>query len=158
MAVIRLETNKDNTQIIIKRLNYDRFAFHGFGSFIWKLKPEEISISQEALDLIKTRVGRTYTSMGDLAGLDLNFNTVAADPRQHGFILSYGALAPKLRVPIEDVLIDYESFENLKKATLESKSPNFDPVDLKLWIDMLKSRNEKTQEEIINKYYQKENY
>lgn len=152
---IRIETNEKN-EIFVKRIIYKRFSFHGFGSFIWKIKPEEISISQKALDLLKTRIGCQYTSLGDLSGLDLSNNTQQANSKHNGMTLNYSFLGPQLNIPIEDVIIDYDSYEMLKKATITEKTLDQDPEDLKRWETIMQLDKENKQDKInkiIKEFY-----
>lgn len=158
MVAIRLAVN-DKKEIIIKRINLSRFSFHGFGSFIWSVKPEEISISQEALDLLETRIGHQYTSMGDLAGLDLSHNTEARDHRCRGFNLNYGFLGYELEVPLEDVLIDRKFHEMLQRSAIEEREYEVGAEDKQQWDELIRLENagdSKQSEQIYKTIYQKE--
>ena len=152
---IRIETN-EKEEILVKRINYHRFEFHGSGSFIWKIQPEEISISQKALDLLKKRIGDQYTSLGDLAGLDLSYNTTQVNPKHNGMTLNYAFLGPELNIPLEDVLIDYDFYEMLKQSNISETTLNKDPDDVKRWeeIEHL-DKQDKSDEinKIIEKFY-----
>lgn len=154
---VRIETNNQD-EIVVKRVNYNRFQFFGFGSFIWKTKPEEISISQKALDLLKQRVGKEYTSLGDLAGLDMSFNDSALKRKHRGFIFNYGFLGPELNIPLKDVLVDFKFYtEVLANANKSDKTLPIDVEDQKRWdkINKLRGENKESSiERIINKHYQ----
>ena len=156
---VRIETN-DKNEILVKRILYKRFSFHGFGSFIWGIKPEEISVSQKALDLLKKRIGHRYTSMGDLSGMSLDFNTQAADPKYRGMNFNYGYLGPKLKIPIEDVIIDRAGYEMLEKTTITDHTLDQDPEDIERWENILKLDKENKDDEvnqIIEEFYTTKN-
>lgn len=154
MIAVRIEL-KDAETILVKRIKYERFSFHGFGSFIWKVNPEEISISQEALTLLETRIGSQYTSMGDLAGLDLSYSDTQHNKKYNGFTLNYGFLGCELDIPIEDVLIDYKSYENLLKAHISSDTLSVDIEDAKRW-KTIESTTDAQANKIVKQFYAKE--
>lgn len=152
-VAVRIETNKAG-ELLIKRIIYKRFSFHGFGSFIWKLKPEEISISPQAFKLLASRVGYKYSSMGDLAGLEFSFSDTQYDPKYNGFTMSYGFLGCELNVPVEDVLIDHDSFENLKQAIISEDTLAFDSEDFARWENIDKMSDEESQA-MVKKFYER---
>lgn len=154
MIAIRIEL-KDEQTILVKRINYDRFSFHGFGSFIWKLKPEEVSISQAALNLLETRLGSRYTSLGDLAGLDFSYSDHPQNQKYKGFHLSYGFLGCELDIPIEDVLIDSKSYANLLKSNISDQTLSVDLEDLKRWKE-IEGATDAQANKIVKNFYAKE--
>lgn len=157
---VRISTTKSG-KIKVKRINYERFSFHGFGSFIWQVKPSEISISPKALELLASRIGRQYTSMGDLAGLSLHHYDTQYDSRHNGYSLNYGFLGYELVVPLEDVIIDWKFYQMLETAVVEQVQHEFDERDKAHWDEMIKLEAEGKQKEsdnIYKEFYQKEFY
>lgn len=154
--VVRIETNNKN-EIVIKRTQYSRFEFYEVYSYTWNLDPKEISISQKALDLLKKRVGSKYTSLGDLAGLDLFYHTNNQIPSRVGYGLNYGFLGPKLNLPLNDVLIDSKFYQMLSsQAIISDQTVAKDPEDISRWVKILKLDKQKKDEEanqIITDFY-----
>lgn len=157
---IRVEYDQIQDCLVLRRLNYKRFSFHGFGSFIWQAKAEDISISSKALKALEGRIGKE-SSLGDLAGASFEFNDVAADKNQRGFIINYGYTGPYIEVPLEDVVIDYKTFEMIKSC-VEEKEPSVskeEQEDLTAWQSLLEaeeSGDEKMSEKIMKKFYSRE--
>mgnify|MGYP007088034316 CR=1 FL=1 len=157
---IRIEYDKIQDCIVLRRLNYKRFSFHGFGSFIWQAKPEDISVHPLALEALQKRVGKD-SSLGDLAGASFDYNDTAADKNQRGFIVNYGYTGPTLEVPMEDVVIDMKTFEMFKKCVEKSEPPvsKEETDDLNAWKSLMeaeKSGDEEMIELITKKFYSRE--
>ena len=152
---VRIESNNKD-EIVVKRIDYNRFEFHGFGSFVWKVQKDEISISQKAFDLLRTRVGDKYSSMGDLAGIDLSHNTTQYKEEYNGYTVNYAFLGPELSVPLEDVIIDLDFYEFLKDIPFTEDSPEQDIADVSRWVEierLEKTNQDKKVNKIIKEYY-----
>lgn len=161
LQALRIEYDKTSDCLILRRLNYKRFSFHGFGSFIWQARPEDVSISPSALEALKGRVGKE-SSMGDLAGADFSHNTTAVDKNQRGFILNYGYTGPYIEVPLMDVVVDYKTFEMLKTASVSNQEPEVskeEQEDLLAWQQILEAEengDDETIELLTKQYYSRE--
>lgn len=151
MPKVRIEVVGDKT-IKATRLDYSRFEFYGFGSFMWNYNPKEISISEEALKLIKTRVGDPYSSMGDLAGMDFSHHETQHNKKFNGYTFNYASLSFDIEVPIEDVVIDLDSWEHLKGALIEDKTYLPQEEEVLRW-DNFEDKTESEQDKIINSFY-----
>ena len=151
MPKVRIEVVEKNT-IKVTRLDYKRFEFYGFGSFMWNYSPKEISVSSEALELIKTRVGDPYSSMGDLAGLSFSHNTTQYNKKHNGYTLNYASLSFEIEVPIDDVVIDLASWDYLKNALIEDKIYHPQEDEVLRWTDFDK-KNDAEQTTLINSFY-----
>ena len=147
---IRIETR--NGYLLIKRINPARFKFYGFGSFLYHPKKEEISISQEALDLLKTRVGKEYTPDGDLSGFSLSYNDTSPFKDQRGYLISYGGLMPTIEVDINYVLIDLEFYNFIKDIRTTKTTLKVEKEDKKRWQIIEKASNQEASD-IIDEYY-----
>lgn len=100
-------------EIMIECLEPKRIEHHGFGTFFWNLRKEEIEITEEAKEKLKECINREYSSIGDLFGFSIHYNTTAYDLRHRGLHLSYASLEAEILVPLEDITIDYEAYRRL---------------------------------------------
>lgn len=161
MLALRLDYDSVQDCLILRRLNYKRFSFHGYGSFLWKPTAEEISLSPAALEALSKRIGKE-SDLGDMSGAGFNYNTTAADKKERGFVFDYGFTGPFLEVPMEEVIIDLKSFELLKTASISKSEPpvsKTEQEDLEAWQQMMdadEAMDESLMDKIRDKFYSRE--
>ena len=161
MSAIRLDYDKTQDCLVLRRLNYKRFSFHGFGSFLWQVKKEDISLSPDALKALADRVGKE-SILGDMAGASFSHNEVAEDKNQRGHIIDYGFMGPYLEVPMEEVVIDLKFYELIKTVTPTKDEPPVTKVeqeDLEAWQKMMEaeeSGDETLMDQIKEHFYSRE--
>lgn len=100
-------------EIMVECLDKKRIEQHGFGTFFWKLKKEEVEITKEAKQKLKECINREYSSLGDLFGFSIHYNTAAYNSEHRGLYLNYASLENEILVPLEDITIDYEAYRRL---------------------------------------------
>jgi hypothetical protein len=100
----------------IQTLQPKRRKIHGFGTFFWHIKEDEIDIDHKAVEALRACVNREYSSLGDLFGFNMHDNQECADLELRGPYLAYSATGSDLTVPPEDVTIDLNCHRMLERA------------------------------------------
>ena len=97
------EDDEEGKCVAVKALKVKRFTHYGFGTFLENVAPSEVSITQEALDILLECPERR-----GLQGLEF-----WPDNR-----LAWGSRSPYLLIPVDQINVPSAAKKWIKKMTL----------------------------------------